>query len=153
MITVSRFSRDGFVPKKQDLLLDIFNFYLNPRDMLLYEKVANYVDAPEDYYENEYFKNLATIRLPDYELGTWVFLELPENIDEQYVSGQLNHLTIEERSKRKWWTATLPEDTICFYPNPNPRNHTVGSLDNGAAYIPGKACHNFINVEELIWKI
>lgn len=104
MITIHRFSEDGFVPKTQKHHYDLYQEFKNPPDL------TNLNDWQKKLALDGY-KSIKEIIdsfcFQDWESGVFAFLVgLPEN---HWIEQSLNHLKSGQRLNRKWFEKEINE--------------------------------------------
>lgn len=107
MITFHRFSKDGFVPKKQNFHYNNFKSYYDPPNL------TNLNDYQKQLVLKAYNKThllLSKLNLSDFEYGVFAFIGgLPS---EDYINPLLNHL---ENKEGMFWSQLSLDNNVEIY--------------------------------------
>lgn len=109
MITLYRFSEDGFIAKKQEHHLRILKEFQNPPDLTGLNFFQR--ERISKTYE-ESLPLLAKLNLADWEKGVFVFVgDMPTSSE---MGVELNHLKIDDLVKRQWHELEIAGSTEVY---------------------------------------
>ncbi|WP_297419081.1 hypothetical protein [Clostridium sp.] len=104
MVTIYRFSEDGFVPKYQNKIIDKVKYWRN-------FKIDKTIQDWQIESFNTAINKAKSIKINDIKNAVFAFVNKPSIGESRLL---LNHLSKEQKCKRKWYKAEIDETAIVY---------------------------------------
>lgn len=104
MVTIYRFSEDGFIPKYQNKLIEDVEYWRN-------FKIDNSIPKWQIETFKDIINRMTNINTDEIKNSTYAFINKPSYNESRLL---LNHLSRKEKYKRKWYKAEIDENAIVY---------------------------------------
>lgn len=106
MVTVCRFSENGFIPSVQTHLIHEIEYLLAENFSEIPEHLRRFVSLAAKEVNEQWMQQT---------VGYWVFIGSVDQLEQETARFQLNHLNPVDKAKRSWHQTELPDDVLAYF--------------------------------------